>query len=201
MNTIFKSVGQSILLVFVLSLSANVIAQEARDTVSHLQKSLIELMKNGDLDYQQRFEQIAPIVDATLDIATISRLALGRHWRVFDDMQKSEFLQKFRELSVSTYAHRFSAYNDEKFEILEQEPPNRGRVIVRSELQLQDKPPIEFEYHLAESENDWRIVNIVVQGVSDLALKRGEYNAVLSDGDLGELLSELDRQIKNNSDR
>ncbi|MDH3693097.1 MAG: ABC transporter substrate-binding protein [Gammaproteobacteria bacterium] len=196
---VVKSIRRLALLTITLCLSLNSYAQEAKDTISHLQDSLIELMKNSDLDYQQRFEQIAPIVDATLDIPTISKLVLGRTWRELDDMQKSNFLEKFRELSISTYAYRFSSYNNEQFEIIGQEPPNRGRVVVTSELQLQNKPSIGFEYHLSESENGWRIVNIVVDGVSDLALKRGEYNAVLSDGNFDDLTTELERQIERNS--
>jgi len=199
MSIMFKNIHRWTLLIIALCLSMNTYAQEATDTVINLQNSLIELMKNSDFDYVQRFEQIAPIVDATLDIPTISSLVLGKTWRELDEVQKSFFLKKFRELSISTYAYRFSSYNNEQFEIIEQEPPNRGRVVVTSELQLQNKPPIGFEYHLHESGGDWRIVNIVVEGVSDLALKRGEYNAVLSDGNFDDLITELERQIEDNS--
>ncbi len=177
-------------------------ARDANDTVEHLQNSLIELMQSAEeMTYEQRFQKIAPIVDETLDISAISKLVLGRHWREFSDDQKSAFLDKFRELSISTYAARFSTYNDEKFKILGQESSTRGRVIVQSGLQLKDKPPIGFEYHLGESDDSWRIINIVVDGVSDLALKRAEYNNILNDGDFDDLLSELERQITNNAEQ
>ncbi len=199
MNYRFKFAQRLALTIVAACLGLDAFAQEAKDTVSHLQDSLIALMKNGDLDYQQRFEQIAPIVDATLDITTIGRLALGRHWQEFDDAQKAQFLEKFRELSISTYANRFSSYHNERFEIIEQEPPRRGRVVVTSELRLQNKSSIGFEYHLSDAKNGWRIINIVVDGVSDLALKRGEYNALLNDGNFTDLLTELERQIKDHS--
>jgi phospholipid transport system substrate-binding protein len=40
----------------------------------------------------------------------------------------------------------------------------------------------------------WRIINIVADGVSDLALKRAEYQRVLASGTLDTLIAELEAQ-------
>jgi hypothetical protein len=39
-------------------------------------------------------------------------------------------------------------------------------------------------------------VNIVVDGVSDLALKRGEYGRLMDEGGFSALMADLDRQIQ-----
>ena len=169
--------------------------------VTRLQDSLLELMRTGDDSYTQRVELIAPVVNETLDLETISRLVLGRHWRALEPAQRTLFVERFRELSVSTYASHFDTYNDERFELGDPEPPGGGRVRIQSLLVPGDAPPIPFEYQLQHTESGWRIINIIVDGVSDLALKRAEYNAILTDDNFEALLRALDEQIEHNRSR
>ena len=44
--------------------------------------------------------------------------------------------------------------------------------------------------------NQWRIVNIIVNGVSDLALKRAEYNSLLEREGFQALIAKLEEQIR-----
>ena len=41
------------------------------------------------------------------------------------------------------------------------------------------EPPVRFDYVLRQTNDGWRIVNVLADGVSDLALKRVEYRAIL----------------------
>jgi phospholipid transport system substrate-binding protein len=50
---------------------------------------------------------------------------------------------------------------------------------------------------LQQDETGWRIVNIIADGVSDLALKRAEYQRVFASGGLDGLLAELNAQTEN----
>jgi phospholipid transport system substrate-binding protein len=177
-------------------------AQESPErAVIRLQDVLIEAMRQGgETDYAQSFARIAPVVDATVDLAGIARLVLGRHWRKLTADQQARFLESFRELSISTYVARFNDHHDEFFEIQMQESTGE-RVVVHSNLVRGDKPPIEFEYQVHDVAGTWRIVNIIVEGVSDLALKRAEYNAILTDGDFDSLLGTLDEQIARNREQ
>lgn len=166
--------------------------------VARLQDSLVAAMRQGgEVGYEESFARIAPVVDSTLDLAGISRLVLGRHWRQLRPEQQSAFLVSFRELSISTYVARFREYHDERFEIEEPEPAGK-RVVVHSNLIRGAEPPLAFEYQLHDVDGSWRIINIIVDGVSDLALKRAEYNSILTDRDFDTLLKELQNQIARN---
>ncbi len=55
---------------------------------------------------------------------------------------------------------------------------------------------MSFEYLLQQGSGGWRIVNIVADGVSDLALKRAEYQRVLASGTLDTLIKELESQTE-----
>jgi phospholipid transport system substrate-binding protein len=53
---------------------------------------------------------------------------------------------------------------------------------------------VPLDYVLQHGTAGWRIINIVADGVSDLALKRAEYQRVLAGGTLDTLIAELEAQ-------
>ncbi len=64
-------------------------------------------------------------------------------------------------------------------------------MIVRTELVKEDGERIPLNYMLRKSNGEWRIVNVVAQGVSDLSLKRAEYTAVIDSEGFDSLVTRL----------
>lgn len=172
--------------------------EESIVVVEQLQQALIEAMQAGDsLGFEERYAALAPVVDQTHDMPYIARLVLGRQWRQLDPSQQERFVTAFRNLSVATYASRFVAYADEQFVVGEQIPQPRGGILVLGEMHRPGGQPLPFEYHLRQNaEGGWRIVNIIVDGVSDLALKRAEYSGILADAGFSGLLQSLEQQAE-----
>jgi len=48
---------------------------------------------------------------------------------------------------------------------------------------------------VTQSAEHWGIVNVIAQGVSDLALKRTEYDAVISAQGIDPLIAKLDAKV------
>jgi phospholipid transport system substrate-binding protein len=49
---------------------------------------------------------------------------------------------------------------------------------------------------LQAADGSWRIANVIADGVSDLALKRAEYQTMLNESDVDGLVSELEAQTR-----
>ena len=54
---------------------------------------------------------------------------------------------------------------------------------------------IPLDYSLQQTDGDWRIINIIADGVSDLALRRSEYAGIIQDLGFDGLIKHLDQQI------
>ena len=54
-----------------------------------------------------------------------------------------------------------------------------------------------LDYTLHDRRGAWQIVNILADGVSDLALKRAEYRRFLTDGTIDDLIAQLVEQTDN----
>ena len=179
----------------------NAFAGEATRVVTELQGSIITMMKKGrDLGYTGRYQSIAPAVESTHDLDAIARLVVGRHWKGLDASQQSTFIETFRNLSISMYAGRFKDYGGEQFTILSEQSLKRGnRKLVTSQLVKSDGEKITFSYVLHQSRDQWKIISVSVNGVSDLALKRAEYGGILRKDGFPTLIERLETQIQKNA--
>ena len=176
-------------------------AGEATRVVTELQESIMTIMKEGrDLGYTGRYQTISPTVEKTHDLDNIARLVVGRHWKGFDASQKSTFVETFRNLSISMYAGRFKDYGGEQFKILSETPLKRkNRKLVTSHFVKSDGETITFNYILHRVHDQWKIISISVNGVSDLALKRAEYGGILRKDGFPTLMKRLKTQIQKNA--
>jgi len=151
-------------------------AADARKPVERLNNTLIEVMKGG---------------------------ALGTHWKKLEQPQKLAFMDKLTDLSVATYAAQFKEYGGESFQFDSGQDIKNGRLLLRYNLVAPKEKPIRFEYFVGQFNGQWHIINIVVDGISDLALKKAQYTSVIDREGFDALLNKLTQKIadyaKNNA--
>lgn len=195
-NRVFKLLVVAMLVMTTTGLQAELSKSDgAEQVVITLQDGLIQAMQQGQkIGYRDRLKLLAPIIQQTHDLAAIIRSVLGTHWVKLDADQQQAITQAFQENSIATYADRFNQYDGEQFKIVEQAQLPRGRILIRSQLIRTDGNPVNFDYVMNKSSESWRIINIVVDGVSDLALKRAEYSAVLQKNGIAALVDMLEQK-------
>ena len=177
------------------------LAQEScvdpRACVETLHRGLLELSREEaetDLDY--RYTRIEPLIDATHDLDYIAQVAVRRHWAEFSAEEREAFVRAFSRMSVMTYASRFVKLSEDTFRILEVNDSGANRAHVLASISRDEQPDIPIEYLLQEGAEGWQIVNVIADGVSDLALRRAEYQRILADDSVEELIAHLERQIE-----
>lgn len=165
--------------------------------IGQLQSSLLQVMREGEkLGYEGRYKFLEPVIDQSHDIDLIIKTILGAtYWSQLDKTQQDLIGSTFRQLSIATYASRFTQYEGEQFKIIEQRTLPRDQTLVRSQLTKSDGGTVNFDYVLHQTEGHWRIANILFDGVSDLAIKRGEYRAVLQRDGFAALIELLKEKI------
>jgi len=171
-------------------------AQPAIDVVENLHETLLLVMKEGNqIGYQGRYDRLAPVITAGFDMPFIAKIVLGRFWEIFGSEQKSKFVETFSRLSIATYAANFDTYSGERFKLISEKEVSGGRVLVQTRLIKSDGGQVELDYLLHRVGSQWRIINVVADGVSDLALKRADYTTFLKSNGLDSLLIKLNEKI------
>jgi phospholipid transport system substrate-binding protein len=167
-----------------------------RATIESLHRGLIELSQAPAGDAASRYERLAPLVRATHDLPYIAQFALGRRGDALSPDEQRRFVELFERLSIMSYAARFARLEEGMLRIVGESDAGGGRFEVAAAIGRPDQPDVPLEYVLHENAGTWRIINIVADGVSDLALKRAEYQRVLAGGGADDLLRHLEEQIE-----
>lgn len=172
----------------------------ARQIVDKFQEELIDVMKNGKkLGYSGRYDKLKDPVTNSHDLTKIARIVVGKEWEKLTDVQQQQLVDVFSRLSIASYAHNFKDYSGEAFTFDTEETTTRGGVIIHSHLTIPDDKPVKFDYMLKEKGDSWRIINIIANGVSDLALKRSEYTTILQREGFDALIAKINEKIDNYS--
>jgi phospholipid transport system substrate-binding protein len=188
-------------------LAAGVVAGDARAdspiatdtpeaTVTSLHRGLIAAAKSSPGSVDERYRALVPVVEQTHDLAYIAEFALRKQWPTLSDADKRRFIAAFEKLSVMTYASRFKNVTEGTFKRSGPATTESGRAHVLTSIPRQGQPDVSLDYTLEQKNGSWRIINVIADGVSDLALKRAEYQRILGSGSLDDLIKELEAQTK-----
>lgn len=172
----------------------------ARQVVEQFQTRLINVMKDGPkLGFSGRYDKLYGPVSDSHDLTKIARIVIGKEWDKLSEEQQKQLTDVFSRMSVASYAHNFKDYSGESFVFDSEEQTPRGGVVVHSFLKIPGDKPVKFDYMLKEKGNSWRIINIIANGVSDLALKRSEYTTILQREGFDALIAKINEKIDNYS--
>jgi phospholipid transport system substrate-binding protein len=186
-----------LLVAFLLAAASRAEDSPARVTVERLDAAYLDVMKNATrLGYAGRFARFEPVLSKIFDFAAMARLSVGGRWKDFTPAQQAKLTETFGKLSVATHAGRFIGYSGERFEIVGEEPSTQGTVLVRTRVVIPGKDAVELDYRLHPEQEGWRIIDVFMNGtVSELALRRSEYSAVLDRDGFDGLITALDGKI------
>ena len=171
---------------------------EAKDVVLIFQSELLNVMKQGkELGFQGRYNKLETAIVESHDLTKIARIVVGKEWKKLSKEQKIKLTDVFSRLSISAYAYNFKDFSGESFEYISEDETARGGVIVHTIFILPEDKDVKFDYMLKKVGNNWRIINIIANGVSDLALKRSEYTSVLKREGFDFLIAKINEKIDN----
>jgi len=185
--------------------SMSVFAEEdstatARQVVEKFQAELIAVMKNGkQLGYAGRYDKLSGPISDSHDLTKIARIVVGKEWEKLTEDQQEKLVDVFSRLSIASYAHNFKDYGGESFVFDSEEETARGGFVIHSRLKVPNDKDVKFDYMLKEKGKSWRIINIIANGVSDLALKRSEYTTILQREGFDALIAKINEKIDNYS--
>ena len=202
---VLKNMKLAVFFIMCLFATVNAFAQAesgetAKQVVDKFQTELIAVMKNGkQLGYAGRYDKLYEPVSNSHDLTKIARIVVGKEWEKLSEDQQQKLVDVFIRLSVASYAHNFKDFSGESFVFDSEEETTRGGVVVHSHFIIPDDKPVKFDYMLKEKGNSWRIINIIANGVSDLALKRSEYTTILQREGFDALIAKINEKIDNYS--
>ena len=188
-----------ILLAVLLILPLQVHADGAKATIETQIGKMLEKMKEPafkELSRDAKLAEIRKVINEVFDYNELSRRTLGRDWKKFKPEQQTEFVDLFSKLLENVYADRILAYTHEKIEFGKETELKKGRMEVESYIVTLDKTKVPLFYRMSNRTGQWRVYDVVIEGVSMIKNYRGQFRQILSKKKPEDLLQTLREKTK-----
>jgi phospholipid transport system substrate-binding protein len=154
---------------------------------------VLRILRDQDLKQpakaEERRQQLEKVVGDRFDYQEMSRRALGASWTNLSDQEKQEFVALFRTLLTNSYADKIETYSGEGVQYLN-ERIEKDFAEVRTKV-LSGKTEIPLDYRLINKSNDWRVYDVVVDGVSLVNNYRGQFTKIIRASSYTDLVEQL----------
>jgi len=188
-----------ILLVVLLILPLQVLAGDAKETVKGQIDKMLATMQTPEfkgLAREAKLTEISAIINEVFDYEELSRRTLGREWRNFSPDQQKEFVTLFEKLLQGIYADRILAYTSEKIEFGKETELRKGQTEVESYIITTDNKKVPLFYRMTNKSGQWRVYDVVIEGISMVKNYRGQFREILSKNKPEDLLQTLREKTK-----
>lgn len=163
-------------------------AQETAAVLAPIQKlydALIAVMRQGQgAPFEQRYNQLAPTVQSTLDLDEILQVSVGPSWATMTPDNKAMLQAAFRHYTIASYVNSFDSYDGQRFEISPQTRalPN-GEQLVDTKIVPPDGDTHVLDYIMRRMPQGWRVVDVLLDGtISRVAVQRSDFRSLLARG-------------------
>jgi phospholipid transport system substrate-binding protein len=157
--------------------------------------------KLHDKVFTRDFAQVNRFVNDTIgphtDFDKIAPLVLGKRWKTATQDEQERFKREFQILLVRAYARAFVEYNDWtiRYQPLEM-AKDASKVIVKTKVLQSSIEPVEISYRMFLSKGEWKVYDIVIDGVSLVTNYRSSFNEEIQRK--GSLSAVIDNLAKRN---
>jgi phospholipid transport system substrate-binding protein len=150
-----------------------------RAVVEQTVVQVLGVLRQAELTREQKIEQIREVVYTRFDFGVVSRLVLAKNWKRLNPQQRKDFVREFKIFLAREYGSRFEGYDDESVEILGERTEPRGDVTVRTRIVGGDFDTANVDYRLRSRDADWRVIDVVIEGISLVSNWRDQFREVL----------------------
>jgi phospholipid transport system substrate-binding protein len=135
---------------------------------------------------------INDLILPVIDLQSMGKLILGKHWKTASDEQREQFIQQFKSMLVRTYAKSVADYGNAKVTVFPPQGEQGGkRHRVKTNLDIGSSTPLQVDYVFRRQDDSWKVFDLVVDGLSLIKNFRTSFSQEISETSLDALIARL----------
>ena len=182
-----------------LAAAADIDAAKAEQFIKDTTKEGVEQIINAKISQKEKDERFYKLLNGSLDMEFIGQFVLGRNWKVATPAQKKDFINVYRDLNITTWSKRFHEFEGKNFVFKGTTPSSsKGQIFVDTVVPMDQGEPAKVLWRVREKDGAYKIVDIVIEGVSLAQASRSEYTAFIKNnpGGIDALIKDLNVKLK-----
>jgi phospholipid transport system substrate-binding protein len=130
----------------------------------------------------------------------MTRLAMGRNWRMANAEQQQRLIGEFRTLLLQTYTTALTQYRNQTVDF----KPVRmaaadADVVVQSLIKQPSGAPVAIDYSMEKTDSGWKVYNVKIEGISLVENYRGTFNTEIQKHGVDGLIKSLADKNRSNA--
>jgi phospholipid transport system substrate-binding protein len=167
-------------------------AGEPQEKVKVTVDDVVAILANTTLQLQERHAKIRHAVLQRFSFDEMAQRALAQHWRTLTPSQRHEFVGLFTDLLEGSYMNRIASANPGPQGVrYVKETIEQDQAAVYTEIGNERDAPATVEYRLLHKEGDWKVYDIVIEGVSLVNNYRTQFNTIITKDSYAGLVKQM----------
>ena len=163
--------------------------------IDELNDRFLQVMKAGKtIQFQQRYAILAPTIKRTFDLPFLMQSAVGVHWALLREEQRTALIEAFERYAISLCAAYFDDYSGQRFEVMGEMKTSNGDPSILVKILPGDATGDvhTLSYVMRQVASEWKAIDVVMdRQISLSALALDQIRALLSNYGDAELLARL----------
>ncbi len=167
-------------LLLLFSGSVSVSASQVTDQMKATIDGVLHVVTNSDYknDRTTRRQKIRDLISKRFSYGQMSMRSMGKNWKNISLDEQREFVQLFSKLLENSYAKKIESASDETVDYKDEKIKGRY-ALIRTEI-VRNTGPISVDYKLILLDSEWKVYDVVIQGVSLVNNYRSQFNRIIT---------------------
>ena len=167
-------------------------AGEPQEKVKATVDEVVVILANHTLPPAERRTKIRQVVLQRFGFEEMAQRSLAQHWRPLTPPQQQEFVALFTDLLEASYVNRMVNANPESQSVrYGKETIEQDQATVHTEVGNPRDAPATVEYRLLHKAGDWKVYDIVIEGVSLVNNYRTQFNNIVAKDSYAGLVKQM----------
>jgi phospholipid transport system substrate-binding protein len=172
-------------------------AEDARQFVDNVGKRVVEIINTSGNETQKQ-QKLRQLFTENVDIEWMGKFVLGSAWQQATEDQRQQYLKAYRDYLLARYTTNFADYTGSNYTITDAQSGDNGQFTVGMEIKSPNakQPNTEAGYRVRLENGQFKIIDIIVEGVSLITTERSEFAAVFQQKGMDGLISSIEAKTK-----
>lgn len=150
-------------------------------------------LDDPSLSQSEKEQELRSVFRQNFDVPAISRFVLGKHWSKASTAQRQNFVDAFEDMNTRQFLAMVGKFSEEMFSIVKVQKndakPNLS--MVSTKIAQPEGEPVSAVWRIQSNDGQYKILDIVVEGVSMVITLRNEYGAVVRTEGVDGLIADM----------
>ena len=168
-----------ILFVFLIFISLNVKANEAKNWLNKEIGIIISAYQNNDLPNENKFLMVENTINNNFAGTGIAKFVAGKSWNGASKEVKKEYIKLFKRHLALNISSMMQGYSDQEYQLTNSSYDENNKVTLVDMEIFSDTGSIQVTWRVKKSKDRFFVIDLLVADISLVVTKRSEFNSTL----------------------